>query len=58
MTGPDSVDRPAIWAVFPLTLAQSLPIAMSGSVQHDIDADGIIGKDNQAVCGFLQNACV
>jgi hypothetical protein len=32
--------------------------AMSGSVQHDINADGIIWKDNQAVVGFLQDAGV
>jgi hypothetical protein len=36
----------------------SMPIAMSGSTQHHINADGIIGKDNQTVVGFLQDAGV
>ena len=26
---------------------------LSGSMQHDIDADGIVGKENQAVVSFL-----
>ena len=39
-------------------VAAALAIAMSGSVQNDIDADGIIGKDNQAVAGFLQDTGV
>ena len=26
-----------------------------GSIQHDIDANGIEWKDDQTVCGFLQN---
>jgi hypothetical protein len=29
-----------------------------GAMQHDIDANGIIRKDNQAVFGFLQDAGV
>ena len=34
------------------------PIAMSGRMQHNVNADGIIWKDNQTVVGFLQDAGV
>jgi hypothetical protein len=29
-----------------------------GSMQHDVDADGIKGKDDQALFSLLQDTCV
>jgi hypothetical protein len=30
----------------------------SGGTQHDIDPDGVEGKNNEALLGLLQNACL